>query len=119
MSSPSPAPTSAPAYDSLAVPRHVVQQRFRTPKHNIPQTPFERTRILHGIRDYVAEHNPVPPLPMAQLKEHADRLVALLRVDPVYRDYIGVILSNEMWRESLASVPFERRLLLLPKCMRV
>ena len=73
------AATSALTFDSLAVPRHVVQQRFRTPKANIPQTPFERTRILHGIRDYVAEHNPVPPLPMAQLKEHADKLVTLLR----------------------------------------
>src|SRR6185436_20484393 len=111
--------TTAPTFDSLAVPRHVVQQRFRTPKQNIPQTAFERTRILHGIRDYVAEHNPVPPVPMPQLKEHADKVVKLLRVDPVYRDYIGVLLNNEMWRESLASVPFERRLLLLPKCMRV
>jgi geranylgeranyl diphosphate synthase, type II len=111
--------TPTPTFDSLAVPRHVVQQRFRTPKENIPQTPFERTRILHGIRDYVAEHNPVPPVPMPQLKEHADKLVKLLRVDPIYRDYIGVLLSNEMWRETLATVPFERRLLLLPKCMRV
>lgn len=103
----------------LIVPKHAVQQRFRTPKANIPQTAFDRTRVLHAVRDYVAEHRPVPPMPMPQLKEHADKLVALLRCDPVYRDYIGVILSNEMWRESLASVPFERRLLLLPKCMRV
>src|SRR5439155_20979737 len=29
------------------------------------------------------------------------------------------LLNNEMWRESIAAVPFERRLLLLPKCMRV
>lgn len=119
MSTPAPALTIAPTFDSLSVPRHVVQQRFRTPKHNIPQTPFERTRILHGIRDYVAEQKPVPPLPMAQLKEHADILVARLRLDPVYRDYVGVLLNNEMWREPLAAVPFERRLLLLPKCMRV
>ena len=103
----------------LLVPRHAVQQRFRTPKPNIPQTAFERTRVLHAVREYVAEHNPVPPLPMPQLKEHADRLVELLRCDPIYRDYIGVILNNELWRESLASVPYERRLLLLPKCMRV
>src|SRR5215470_14461459 len=89
---------SALNLDPLVVPRHAVQQRFRTPKENIPQTPFERTRILHGIRDYVAEHEPVPPMPMPQLKEHADKLVALLRVDPVYRDYIGVLLNNEMWR---------------------
>jgi len=104
---------------SLAVPRHAVQQRMRTPKANIPQTPFERTRILHAVRDYVLEHKPVPPVPMKQLKEHADVLVQQLRCDPVYRDYIGVLLNNELWRESLASVPFERRLLLLPKCLRV
>lgn len=109
----------AGSFDSLAMPRHVVQQRFRTPKKNIPQTALERTRVLQVVRDYVAEHNPVPPLPAVQLKEHADRVIALLRCDPIYRDYIGVIISNEMWREPLASVPFERRLLLLPKCMRV
>src|SRR2546428_13034200 len=43
----------------------------------------------------------------------------LLQCDPVYRDYAGVLLSNEMWRETLASVPYEKRLLLLPKCLRV
>jgi geranylgeranyl diphosphate synthase, type II len=107
------------SFDPLVVPKHAVQQRFRTPKQNIPQTAFDRMRVLEAVRDYVAEHNPVPPVPMPQLKEHADRLVALLRCDPIYRDYIGVLLNNEMWRESLASVPFERRLLLLPKCMRV
>src|SRR5215207_6082661 len=104
---------------SFAIPRHVVQQRFRTPKKNIPQTPAERFRILHGIRNYVAEHNPVPPMPMDELKVHADRLVQMLGVDSVYRDYIGVLISNEMWRETLAQVPFEKRLLLLPKCLRV
>jgi geranylgeranyl diphosphate synthase, type II len=106
-------------FDPLVIPKHAVQQRFRTPKQNIPQTPFDRTRFLHVIRDYVAEQRPVPPLPMPQLKEHADKIVALLRCNPIYRDYIGVILNNELWREALAAVPFERRLLLLPKCMRV
>lgn len=116
------APTASPTAEplsALAVPRHAVQQRFRAPKANIPPTPFERTRILHAVRHYVAEFNPVPPLPMAELKEHADRLIGLLGLEPVFRDYVGVLLNNEMWRESLAAVPYERRLLLLPKCMRV
>jgi geranylgeranyl diphosphate synthase, type II len=104
---------------SFAIPRHVVQQRFRPPKKNVPQTPAERSRILHTIRNYVAEHNPVPPMPMDELKVHADRIVALLGCDAVYRDYIGVLINNEMWRETLAQVPFEKRLLLLPKCLRV
>jgi geranylgeranyl pyrophosphate synthase len=107
------------SFNPVAVPRHVVQQRFRTPKKNIPQTAVERNHILQVVRHYVAEFNPVPPMPADELKVHADRLVGMLKCDPVYRDYIGVLLNNEMWRESLASVPYERRLLLLPKCLRV
>ncbi len=116
------APPALPPADTpstLAVPRHAVQQRFRAPKANIPPTPFERTRILHAVRNYVAEFNPVPPMPLPELKVHADRLLEQLGLDPIFRDYLGVLLNNEMWRESLAAVPYERRLLLLPKCMRV
>ncbi|MBI2928863.1 MAG: polyprenyl synthetase family protein [Verrucomicrobia bacterium] len=109
----------AGSLNPVSLPRHVVQQRFRLPKKNIPQTPVERNRILQFVRHYVAEFNPVPPMPLDQLKEHTDRVVELLPCDPIYRDYVGVLLSNEMWRENLASVPYERRLLLLPKCLRV
>jgi geranylgeranyl pyrophosphate synthase len=101
------------------IPRPVPVQRFRAPKKNVPQTPIERTHVLNFIRNYVAEHNPVPPLPVDELKVHADRVVAMLRCDPIYRDYIGVLINNEIWRDTLAAVPFERRLLLLPKCLRV
>ena len=87
---------------SFAVPKHVVQQRVRAPKKNIPQTANERARILHLVRNYVAEHNPVPPMPSAELKVHADRLVQMIGCDAIYRDYIGVLISNEMWRETLA-----------------
>src|SRR4051812_9242141 len=103
----------------LTIPKHLVQQRFRLPKANVPQTPVQRAHILQAIRNYVAEFNPVPPMPMDELKVHADRLVEMLKCEPIYRDYIGVLLNNEMWRETLAAVPFERRLLLMPKCLRV
>ncbi len=101
------------------IPRLAPIQKWRTPKKNIPQTLADRTRILQTVRNYVAEFNPVPPLPVPELKEHADRVLARLGCDPIYRDYIGVLINNEIWRESLAAVPFERRLLLLPKCLRV
>ncbi|MGC2580302.1 MAG: DUF116 domain-containing protein, partial [Terrimicrobiaceae bacterium] len=71
------------------------------------------------MREYVAECNPVPPLPLEELKRHADAMVAFLGCDPVYRDYIGILINNEIWRETLATVPCSRRLLLLPKCLRV
>ena len=104
---------------SVSLPKHVVQQRVRAPKNNIPQTSVERNHYLQVVRNYVAEFNPIPPLPTDELKVHADRVVGMLQCDPIYRDYLGVLINNEMWREQLAAVPFERRLLLLPKCLRV
>src|SRR5437667_12649531 len=103
----------------LTIPRPVPQQRVRLPKKNIPQTLLELTHILQAVRHYVAEYNPVPPVPTEELRQHAGKLVEMLRCDPIYHDYIGVLINNEMWRETLAAVPFERRLLLLPKCLRV
>jgi len=118
-----PAPVLDPAGSfvpgSVSIPKHVVQQRVRAPKKNIPQTSVERNHFLQVVWNYVAEFNPVPPQPADDLKLHADRLVAMLKCDSIYRDYVGVLLNNEMWREQLASVPYERRLLLLPKCLRV
>src|SRR5215510_7798202 len=103
----------------ISIPRLAPIQKWRTPKKNIPQTLAQRTRILQTVRNYVAEFSPVPPLPVPELKVHADRVVERLGCDAIYRDYIGVLLNNEMWREAVASIPYERRLLLLPKCLRV
>ncbi len=104
---------------SLTLPKMVAPPRYRQPKKNIPQTPEARTAILHAVRNYVAEFCPTPPVPFAELSEHADRVVARIGCAPIYRDYIGVLINNELWREQLAAVPFERRLLLMPKCLRL
>ncbi len=104
---------------SLTLPRPVPVQRFRQPKKNIPQTAIQRNQVLERCRSYVAEFSPVPPMPAEELKIHADKIVAELGLEPIHRDYVGVLLNNEMWREQLAGVPFEKRLLLLPKCLRI
>ncbi|MBC8324115.1 MAG: polyprenyl synthetase family protein [Verrucomicrobia subdivision 3 bacterium] len=103
----------------LKIPRVVPQRKPRTPRENIPQTREERETILREVRHYVAEQTLVPPVPMNDLKVHADELVAALGTKEIYRDYIGILINNELWRETLAAVPFERRLLMVPKCLRV
>ncbi len=80
---------------------------------------MERSQILQFARHYVAEYNPVPPMPLEEIKLHADRAISLLKCNPIYRDYLAVVINNEMWRESVAAVPYNKRLLLLPKCLRV
>lgn len=112
---PIPLLTTAPA----SLPRSVPVQKWRPPKKNIPQTLLHRQQILQAVRNYVAEFSPVPPLTPTELGSHAERVIAQLGCDPIYRDFIGVLINNEAWREQLAAVPFERRLLLIPKCLRV
>jgi geranylgeranyl diphosphate synthase, type II len=93
----------------------------RPPQSNIPQTLGEREYVRTAVARYVEDHRAtlVPPLVLDELRIHAESVVALNHVDPLYTDYVGVLLSNEVWTEQLATVPFDRRLLLLPKCMRV
>ena len=93
----------------------------RAPQANIPQTLDEREQLRTIVVRYVDEHRDtlVPPLVLDELKIHADALVAQIGLDPVYRDYVGVLINNEVWTDHLATVPFDRRLLLLPKCLRV
>lgn len=103
----------------LQLPRAVPPERERQPQANIPQTRGEREKIKEVVQGYVERVHPVPPLSAEELRTHAAALIAQQGFDPDYADYIGVLISNEAWREHLAPVPFERRLLLLPKCLRV
>src|SRR5262245_50141732 len=93
----------------------------RAPQANIPQTLAEREYLRQAVAHHVEVRRDtlVPPLVLDELKQEADTLVALTGANPVYRDYLGVLISNEVWLEQLATVPFDRRLLLLPKCLRV
>jgi geranylgeranyl pyrophosphate synthase len=93
----------------------------RPPQANIPQTLGEREYVRAAVASYVDDRRAslVPPLVLDELRTHAEAVVALTGLDPVYTDYVGVVLSNEVWTEQLATVPFDRRLLLLPKCLRV
>jgi len=104
---------------TVTLPRPVPVQAIRPPKANIPQTLGERQHIRELVADYVHRVQPVPPLPPAELRSHAEALSLEHGLDSAHVDYVGVLINNELWKEQLASVPFERRLLLMPKCLRI
>lgn len=105
----------------LQIPKRIPVLPSRQPQENVPQTRAERERLKQFVTDYVAEHATrfVPPLVLDELRLGAEEIVAAAGIDTVYTDYVGVLLNNEVWREQLATVPYERRLLLMPKCLRI
>jgi geranylgeranyl diphosphate synthase, type II len=112
---------STAAVRSVALPPPIpgLNRRIRQPKKNIPQTKADRDQILGWVRAYAEDQKLVPPVPLADLQGHTEKILTIHAIDKIHRDYVGVLLANETWRESLATVPFEKRLLLMPKCLRV
>jgi geranylgeranyl pyrophosphate synthase len=103
---------------TVRLPKAVPLQRERTPQENIPQSRSERERLRTRIRAFAALRKPVPPLRLEELRQLAGEFCNLEGVPAKYVDYVGVLLNSEVLRDALAAVPFERRLLLLPKCLR-
>lgn len=90
----------------------------RPPQDNIPRTKPQRDRLLDIIREYVRDEGPVGPLSLEELWRHSDNILRIAKAEPKYRDYIAVLVNNELWREIVAGVPYDKRLLLLPQCLR-
>jgi hypothetical protein len=105
----------------VILPRPMPPQAWRQPQETIPPTLFERERLRAYIRSYVDARTGelTPPLLIDELKRHAELVVRGAGIDAKYVDYAGVLLNNEVWRDQLATVPYGRRLLLLPKCLRI
>ncbi|MEM8961799.1 MAG: polyprenyl synthetase family protein [Acidobacteriota bacterium] len=103
----------------VPLPRVMPARPERPVQSNIPPTPAERERLRTLARQYAEQTELVPPLPLAELQVHAGELCRREGLDPVYTEVTALLINNELWRETLATIPYERRLLLLPKCMRV
>jgi len=92
--------------------------RSRQPHPSIPQTKPERTALLEAIRRGFAARAAVPPLRMEELRDRARQALVEVGLPEIHLDYAGVLVNNESWRDALAAVPYNRRLLLMPKCLR-
>lgn len=104
---------------NIALPPKVPVQQFRPVQKNIPPLKEQREKILNAVRQSVEKSKLTPPLPADKLRVVAGDILNHLNFDDIYIEYTGILISNELWREELAKIPYERRLLLLPKCLRL
>ncbi len=98
--------------------RGATTRRDRPTQPEVPPTKADRDRLRDLARRYVAAARPVPPLSYNELYAHTGRLLEGADGDGGLRKWLAVVLNNEAWRDRFAAVPMDRRLLLLPKCLR-
>lgn len=66
----------------------------------------------------VVDKKLLPPTGLEQLENLATELLQKLGLDQEYLDFTMVLFGNEIWRNIIAATPFDRRLLLLPQCLK-
>lgn len=86
-------------------------------KRLIPSTAVERKALREQLDSYVAAQGLCPPLSLKQLEELADAFIIQQQLPVGMRDWLMVEIHNQVWKDVVAGIPFERRLLLLPKCL--
>jgi hypothetical protein len=96
----------------------ITARSLRPPQDNIPQTRQQRDGLLQIVGEYVEQERPVGPLSIEELRTHAEAVLKKADLNRKYLNYAGVLINNEVWRRTVAGIPFEKRLLLLPKCLR-
>ena len=83
----------------------------------IPPCAELREELRRVTREYVAAHFLVPPLSYDEVREHAAR-IAKAHDAVEFTDFLSVLVGGESWRETIAALPYDRRVLLLPQCLR-
>ena len=84
----------------------------------VPIWRLDREACLAAVQAYAARHELVPPLSLEELEEHATRILNEKKFVPEVCGFLMVLLNNEIWRDTFAATHYERRLLLLPQCLR-
>jgi len=109
---------------TLILPPEIPEAAAKPKKTNttafkvVPETRDLRDRVRAAAADYVKPLDRSAPLTREQAQGHAEILLARMGLGPQYLGFALVSIANEFWLEQVAAVPFNRRLLLLPHCLK-
>ncbi len=84
----------------------------------VPPERRQRDELRAAAGDYVVNNALVAPVSLEDLNCHAETMLLEEQLSADYQPFAIVVLNNELWRQSLLAVPFEKRLLLLPQCLK-
>lgn len=93
-------------------------QAIRPPQENIPRTRQMRNKLRDLSKDYAQSHRLTEPLSIEDLRIHAVAMLEQAGIDSRYSDFSAILINNAIWQDTVAGTPFNKRLLLLPRCLR-
>lgn len=74
--------------------------------------------LRETVERYCATQSLTAPLSREEIELHATRALAGLALPPALSDITRILIGNAVWRDAVAATPFDRRILLLPQCLK-
>ncbi|MBV9123554.1 MAG: polyprenyl synthetase family protein [Planctomycetes bacterium] len=84
----------------------------------VPETRELRDRVRTAAADFGKTLDRSRPLTRPALQQMSQDLLQRLGLGEQYLGFTMVAISNEFWREQVQAIAFQRRLLLLPHCLK-
>jgi geranylgeranyl diphosphate synthase type II len=88
------------------------------PIKRVPENRADRERIREAVLVEAASLDKTRGLAKREIETHARKVLADLGMAKDYLGWTMVSLGTAFWREQVVAIPTDRRLLLLPHCMR-
>lgn len=77
-----------------------------------------RDNIRNKVEEYFSLNKTVPPVSYHSLTDFADILLKEYNWSHSFKAFVMVCCGNAVWRSVVGSVPYNRRMLLLPQCLK-
>jgi geranylgeranyl diphosphate synthase, type II len=109
---------------AVAFETHTERAPSKPPKLNtaafkaVPETRELRDRVRSAVQDFCKPLDKSKPLTRDFTKEAAESILNKIGLGESYLGFTMVMITNEFWREQVAAIPFHRRLMLLPHCLK-
>ncbi|MCQ2196020.1 MAG: polyprenyl synthetase family protein [Bacteroidaceae bacterium] len=83
----------------------------------IPRTLEERMLLRRALKDFVQSKHLCPPISLKHLEMLATEFVSQQEKGSQFFNWLMVEINNQLWLRTVAGIPYDRRLLMLPKCL--
>lgn len=84
----------------------------------VPLDKHLRDEIRQKAEHYFSLHRVEPPISYTRLSDLAESLLSKNNWDKSYKAFVMVCSGNAIWRPVVGSIPYGRRMLLLPQCLK-
>lgn len=84
----------------------------------VPEFLQERQELIKYAEWRVSSSNILPPCPYHQLSQLAREIIEDNNLNPSFKAFLMICCGNAIWRKAFEEIPYQRRILLLPECLK-